>query len=150
MTDGTVDELRPSAKQMTEIEVLDGLSRQIGSWADQKGFREDWEDADFLDRLAENLYVGDRSEQIEEADRLREIANKHRRLANVCKLMLMVSELAEALEGMRDGGNYGEELGDIVIRILENADKNGISIDSEIVGKVVKNESRPYKHGRQF
>lgn len=126
---------------------INALSQDIGDWAKKKGFRKDWEDADWLEQ-----FVGRNGASINHDDQSKifEIAKEHRRMANVTKLMLMVSELSEALEGMRDGGNYGEELGDLVIRALENADANDIDIGDEIVAKVAKNQDRPYMHGRKF
>lgn len=136
----------------TTAAAINALAHDIGDWADRKGFREDWEDADFLDDLAHGMEDQTRLILIDKEDcnRIHSIANSHRRMANVAKLMLMVSELAEALEGMRDGGNYGEELGDLVIRVLENANKNNIAIGDEIIKKVAVNEDRPHKHGRKF
>lgn len=135
--------------------AVNDLARDIGDWADRKGFREDWDDANFLDGFADNFTsidwdatdVGSVRANVE---RLHKIADSHRRLANICKLMLMVSELGEALEGMRDGGNYDEELADVVIRVLENANKNGIALGDKIVEKMNINEGRAYKHGRNF
>jgi len=151
------EQLAEQTKDQVELTVdpraaaINSLAQDIGAWADSKGFREEWEDADWLENLAKELsYDDDREFRLRNVDRLKKIAKSHRRMANVQKLMLMVSELSEALEGMRDGGNYGEELGDLVIRALENANKNGIPIGDEIIKKVAKNKDRPYKHGRQF
>jgi len=155
--DNDVNKLKEELKQPNELTVdttaaaINALSRDIGEWADRKGFREDWSDADFLDELAIVLRrIGPSGLGSAVPDKLETIAKEHRRLANVCKLMLMVSELSEALEGMRDGGNYDEELGDLAIRLMENAHKNNIPIGDIIMKKVAVNEDRPYKHGRQF
>lgn len=131
--------------------VLNDLADTIGEWADSKGFREDWEDADFLDAFADRISIADDPAYSGDlAERIHKIAKNHRRMANVTKLLLMVSEISESLEGMRDGTNYGEELGDLVIRVFENANKNNIPIGDEIVNKVNKNYGREHKHGRAF
>lgn len=169
MSDGISDvvEDAPTITADTTAAAINGLADTIGEWADRKGFREDWEDASFIENMADQLvflsaklytpadkigtdYPQGLESHRKQADMLREVARTHRRLANVCKLMLMVSELSEALEGMRDGGNFGEELADLVIRVLENAHKNRVPIGDEIVKKVAVNESRPHKHGRKF
>jgi NTP pyrophosphatase (non-canonical NTP hydrolase) len=126
--------------------AINNLAQDIGQWAREKGFREDFDDADWLEAFAAEYFPTDDGRR----DNLERIAKNHRRLANVSKLMLMVSEISEGLEGMRDGGNYGEELGDLIIRVLENAECNRIPIGDEVTAKVAKNRDRPYRHGKKF
>jgi hypothetical protein len=140
-----------------EAANINHVADVIGEWADRFGFREDWEDADYLDNLADQLESDDVAEfnLIERSPKLREIAETHRRLANVQKLMLMVSELSEGLSELRngepaDGWRYGEELADLVIRAFENAQKNRLPIGDIIIHKIDKNRNRPFKHGRTF
>ena len=78
------------------------------------------------------------------------------------KLMLMVSELAEAQECLRAGTadepsakiapftNLEEELADTVIRILDYAGKKNLRLAEAIVAKAEYNIRRPYKHGKKF
>lgn len=68
------------------------------------------------------------------------------------RLMLMVSELGEAVEALRHGNydGYQEELADTVIRILDECGGSNIDLESGIVCKMVLNESRPPKHGKEF
>ena len=68
------------------------------------------------------------------------------------KLMLIVSECAEALEALRDGDreNEAEEVADIVIRCLDYAAWRGISLDAEVAKKMERNAVRPHLHGRGF
>ena len=119
----------------TVAAAINALSTEIGEWAESKGFREDW---------AESLVREDTSAQ-----------------ANVIgtKLMLAVSELSEALETLRDNGadgviegkgNFGEELADCAIRLLDLAHMLHIPIGDQIMQKVEVNNGRPYKHGRQL
>jgi NTP pyrophosphatase (non-canonical NTP hydrolase) len=76
------------------------------------------------------------------------------------KLMLMVSELGEAYEGLRHGNkpsehipNYTsieEELADVVIRLLDYAEQHKLRIGEAIIAKMEFNETRPHKHGKKF
>jgi NTP pyrophosphatase (non-canonical NTP hydrolase) len=77
------------------------------------------------------------------------------------KLMLMVSELAEALEEYRGGHPVDElyytesgkpegvpmELADCIIRILSFADAHAINIGWAVKLKMEYNKTRPHKHG---
>jgi NTP pyrophosphatase (non-canonical NTP hydrolase) len=67
-------------------------------------------------------------------------------------LMLIVSEIAEAQDGLRKGDkdNFKEELADIVIRTADLAGGLGIDLEAEIIKKMEKNKKRPYKHGKKF
>ena len=72
-------------------------------------------------------------------------------------LMLMVTELSEAMEAWRDGSpesakipgfsQVEEELADTIIRILDFAGRNGLNIEGALQAKMIFNESRPYRHG---
>jgi len=76
------------------------------------------------------------------------------------KLMLVVTELAEACEADRHGnppdqhlpnrGSVGVELADAVIRIMDLAKRLSIPLGRIIVEKCQYNESRPYKHGKEY
>ncbi len=65
-------------------------------------------------------------------------------------LMLVVTELAEAMEGYRhqDQANFKEELADTFIRLFDLCGGMGIDIEAEIAKKAEKNKARPYKHGK--
>ena len=72
-------------------------------------------------------------------------------------LMLMVTELAEAMEAYRDGNPVSEkipgfskmeeELVDVIIRLLDFAGGTGFDIEGALSAKMAYNESRPYRHG---
>jgi len=68
------------------------------------------------------------------------------------KLMLMVSEIAEALEVIRHPESATEsldiELADAIIRIADYAGFAGIDLDSAIASKSSYNKTRPDKHGK--
>ncbi len=65
-------------------------------------------------------------------------------------LMLIVTELAEAMEAHRkqDQPNFKEELADVFIRLFDLCGGLGIDIEKEIVLKSEHNKNRPYKHGK--
>lgn len=92
-------------------------------------------------------------------------------------LMLIVSELSEALEADRKGkeadleafenalimrvdkkqsflehvkDTFQDELTDALIRILDLCGHEGIDIDSHIALKLEYNKTRPHKHGKKF
>jgi NTP pyrophosphatase (non-canonical NTP hydrolase) len=69
-------------------------------------------------------------------------------------IALMHSELSEALEALRknEGGErVAEELADVVIRIIDYAQYNGLDIANAMIYKAEKNEGRSHKHGgKQF
>ncbi len=81
------------------------------------------------------------------------------------KLMLMVSELSEALEAIRsndsnEGGPWDEkipefknleiELADCVIRIMDYCTYNKLRLPEAIAMKHRYNKTRPYKHNKKF
>ena len=65
-------------------------------------------------------------------------------------LMLIVTELAEAMEAHRiqDQANFREEIADAFIRLLDLCGGMKIDIEEEICKKSMKNKNRPYKHGK--
>lgn len=65
-------------------------------------------------------------------------------------LMLIVTELAEAMESYRvqDDANFKEEIADTFIRLFDLCGGLEIDIAQEIIKKTEKNKNRPYKHGK--
>ena len=65
-------------------------------------------------------------------------------------LMLIVTELAEAMEAHRhqDDANFKEELADTFIRLLDLCGGLKIDMENEIYIKSMKNKNRPHKHGK--
>ena len=71
--------------------------------------------------------------------------------------MLMVTELAEAMEGYREGNPHSdkiapfsqieEELADVIIRILDYAEHNSFEIEKALMAKKRNTEGRSYRHG---
>lgn len=107
----------------------------------EKGFWEDWNRVQIFKNMVINISSdGERQTHID-------INN-----AIATRLMLIVSELGEALEALRkdDGDNFAEELADVVIRVCDLAGGLSIDLENEIEQKMRRNESRPYKHGKEF
>lgn len=75
-------------------------------------------------------------------------------------LCLMHSEISEALEAVRRGmptsdkippiSNFYEELADLVIRIMDSCDHDGVNLAEVIIAKHMYNITRTYKHGKEF
>ena len=65
-------------------------------------------------------------------------------------LMLVVTELAEAMESHRteDQDNFKVEIADTFIRLFDLCGGLDIDIATEIEKKSKKNKKRPYKHGK--
>ena len=70
--------------------------------------------------------------------------------------MLIASEVAEAFEEWRRKDSkvypawkerFGEELADIVIRVMDEAELRGVDLASAILAKIDKNRERDYMHG---
>lgn len=84
------------------------------------------------------------------------------------QLMLATTELAEAMEEYRKdpldlkkvyyttdaNGNdkpegFGIELADVIIRLLDTANRYGIDLEACIAEKFAYNRTRPYRHGNK-
>jgi NTP pyrophosphatase (non-canonical NTP hydrolase) len=67
-------------------------------------------------------------------------------------LMLIVSELGEALEALRHNNipHFEEEIADTFIRLFDLCGGKNIDIENRIKEKIKKNIKRPYKHGKAF
>ena len=67
-------------------------------------------------------------------------------------LMLVVSELGEAVEADRLGDKEGfcEEIADTFIRLADFCGGYGIDIEKHITKKMAKNEKREKLHGKKY
>ena len=79
-----------------------------------------------------------------------DIVGEEQASAMLAKLMLVVTEVAEAAEAVRhnDRHNFEEEMADTIIRILDIVGTCDIDIDSVVAHKMAVNERRPEKHGK--
>jgi len=70
--------------------------------------------------------------------------------ATLGKLMLIVTEIAEAAEAVRHGDleNFVEELADTQIRLLQLCGAMGIDLDLAVDMKMMVNADRPHRHGK--
>lgn len=66
------------------------------------------------------------------------------------KLMLVVTELAEACEAVRHQNleNFREEIADTFIRLMDLVGTMDIDIAQDICKKMKYNETRPHRHGK--
>ena len=127
------------AAPVTVATTLDTLAHDITQWAFDKGF---WS-------VPQDVMAADLSE-----DSIRWVT----RLVKAQKLALIVTETAEAVEALRkttDSGlpgytNEEEEMADQLIRILDYCGKYKLRIGAATVAKMLKNEGRPHKHGKNF
>jgi len=76
-------------------------------------------------------------------------------------LMLIVSELGEALEALRKDkrqikyndwkkDTFEDELADVAIRLFDLAEAEGVNLTWQIEQKLEYNKNRPPKHGKLF
>jgi len=80
------------------------------------------------------------------------------------KMLLVVSEISEALEEFRKGRGLAEiyfsdelkpegipiEIADAVIRIFDFCEANNIDLEDALAIKMSYNERRPFKHGKEM
>ncbi len=75
------------------------------------------------------------------------------------KICLMHTELSEALEGVRkdlksdkipEFSSEEEEMADVFIRLMDYAGGFKLRLGQAILAKLAYNESRAYKHGKNF
>lgn len=115
---------------------LNALARDINDWAIDKGFWRFQSTPADTPLPIENLAI------------------------KTTKVMLVVTELAELVEGLRKPVEYDrntvpytneeEEVADAIIRLLDYAGAYGLRIGEALCAKMAKNEGRPYRHGKEF
>lgn len=126
--------------EMIVVTSINALAGSINRWAVGRGF---WPDLEVAGSDVGNAAI--------------RMAQKSQ------KAMLVVTEVAELVEGLRksepgtielnDGTtltNEEEEVADAIIRLLDYAAQYKLRIGEAILAKMAKNEGRPYKHGKEF
>lgn len=124
------------ARQEEAITTLNELALAANTWANTKGF---WK-----------VPVTDYSE-IPELTLMKKTQ----------KIMLVVTELAELVEGLRKPApqlivsdvaysNEEEEVADALIRLFDYAGQYGLRLGEVVLAKMAFNEGRPFKHGKEF
>jgi NTP pyrophosphatase (non-canonical NTP hydrolase) len=80
------------------------------------------------------------------------VERNYRQFSMVSSLMLMVSELSEALEALRkdDRSNMEEELADVFLRLADFAGHHDVDLEAEVQKKMTKNRERDPLHGKKF
>lgn len=128
------------------------LIKECHQNAVEHGFWDDW---DKLDDFIENART---QKEIDILSRYADNAIGNR-------LMLIVSELGEALEVLRQGGDseeddeenarivmekFSEELADVAIRLFDLCGGLDIDLEAAMAEKMEKNRNRPRLHGKKF
>lgn len=123
-------------QQRAEYFTIKDLAREAHKNAVRHGF---WNDFRDIDMLREDGVLDEHYECV-------------RRAFISQFLMLIIGEVSEALEALREGDvdNVGEELADVVIRTADLCGGLNIDLESEIKKKMEKNKTREFKHGKLF
>lgn len=100
--------------------------------------------------VAKGFYAHESSEVRDDAGKL--LARVENRSLPSEKLLLIVSEVIEAQDALRDSNWVleAEEVADILIRTLDYAAWRGLDMDGVVAWKMAKNAERPRLHGRVF
>ncbi len=152
MTVGNGTALAPSV----EAAVVNALQQECGETSESHGFKRDWYMADWLEERANDIDNGVDLDT-EDAVTLRQVAATLRNNIIGMKLALIHSEISEALESLRknggakgalDGdGNFGEEMADAIVRILDTGTFTKDNLGDELLKKMKINQARPHMHG---
>jgi NTP pyrophosphatase (non-canonical NTP hydrolase) len=151
-------------------EVFDTLAGEINHIAREKGF---WSEALDEDGVLEDVLGAHRAAELRNREQiageetsvaiseLRELVRRARETTERNEpemIALEVSELGEALEGIRHGNppsdkipafsQAEEELADCLIRIFDHGLGKGYRLADAMIAKIEYNRTRPYKHGK--
>jgi NTP pyrophosphatase (non-canonical NTP hydrolase) len=79
-----------------------------------------------------------------------DINSQEQKIYDIAEVGLINTEVSELLESIRkDIDNQGEEIADIIIRVLNYATRKGIKVSHFINEKNIKNKSRGKLHGKK-
>ncbi len=129
--------MKSDLRDALEIQHPNNLSEVCHTLAAEKGFWNDFRPV--VAGLTEKEY-------------LRIIAHLQKTYMLPVKLMLVASELGEAMEAQREGDteHVAEEIADIFIRLYDLCGGMGIDIEKEVREKFLVNVGRPEKHGKRY
>jgi hypothetical protein len=128
--------MKSDPRESLENQTPNDLAIACHAVANQKGFWDDWKPFDGYDR-----------------DQLLELVEKLQGTYMLpVKLMLIVTELGEAVEAHREGDteHLGEEMADVFIRLYDLCGAMGIDIEKEVRQKFLVNMGRPTLHGKGY
>ena len=80
---------------------------------------------------------------------------QRQRLLDIAEIGLINTEVSEAMEAVRKFGypmlldELGEELSDVIIRVMNVASRKGISLEPYLINKHKKNLERGKNHGKE-
>jgi len=121
--------------------MLDKLAKEIHSVNGNNGF---WDmEESVLDKMKtqQGFFKGAEIEAVQNAFKCQ-------------RLLLIISEVIEAMDTIRDPNNsedtFDEELADILIRTLDVSRGYDIYLQDEVEKKLDKNKSRPPLHNKKF
>jgi NTP pyrophosphatase (non-canonical NTP hydrolase) len=132
--------MKLNVEEQHTVDALDALTLACFSNSEQHGFWCSYDETRALLRAANA-----------------ELAAKYILDTKLHKLALMLSELGEAVEGVRKPGfdshcpvfsNEAIELADVLIRIMDYCGKFGVPIGHAVVAKMRYNATRSYMHGK--
>ena len=136
---------QPNMDSLQFVKAWNWMQTEVHQTARRKGW---WESRDALVNVTSELEKGDI------ATPLTEFATITNQLS---AMMLMVTEIAEAVEGIRHGNPPDDkipdfsaaeaECADVAIRMMDLAEACGWDIAGAIVAKAQMNKGRPYMHG---
>ena len=141
----------PKSRPQVIVDSINSLASEICDWAIDKGF---WNDEIAL------LEMIDKSQEVSTEDK-NALRNKVLNLVTTTKQMLVVTEGAELVEGLRAGDDTADqhcgdfcnaevEAADQIIRILDLCSRRKWRIGEAVVAKMEANLRRPHQHGKQF
>lgn len=102
-----------------------------------------------VEKLMPHLTI---NEWLPVVEQIKQIRRQTEMRDDATALMLIVSEVGEAVEALRTGSYalHAEELADVCIRVFDYCGKHGIDLGKFILHKMEINETRPLRHGKVF
>jgi hypothetical protein len=131
--------MKSDPRESLENQTPNDLAIACHAVANQKGF---WDDFKPL----KGLSAGDEDVLLKFVEHLQET------YMLPVKLMLVVTELGEAVEAHREGDteHLGEEMADVFIRLYDLCGAMGLDIEEEVRRKFLVNMGRPTLHGKGY